>query len=135
MAGTWGAIALSTARWSSTPMDICRSIALSSPATAAWAEVTCWARDVFDSPLSLVSGSEAQPETRASRTQATKGACQRMLREASSSIAAIAPFAPRCAEKSICFRMVRRRQDLLSISLIGVSKHALRIMKDLPPRQ
>jgi len=133
MAGTWGAIALSTARWSSTPMDICRSIAMSSPATAAWAEVTCWARDVFDSPL-LWSLARKRSQNQSEQDTSDQRCCQRMLREASSSIAAIAPFAPLCAEKSICFRMVRRRQES-SVHLFDrcVSKHALRIMKDLPP--
>ncbi len=69
MAGTYGAMALSTVRSSRKPMDICMSIDPSSPSTAPWAHPLCRACALSDECESLASGPEAQP--RASAAQDT----------------------------------------------------------------
>jgi hypothetical protein len=79
-AGTWGAIVLSTTRSSSTPMDICRSIALSSPATPA-PVVHRRERELLGRRDPLVSGSDAQPVASATKAQATAKVSTRMFRE------------------------------------------------------
>ena len=72
MAGTWGAMALSTVRSSRKPMDICMSIDASSPSAAPWAQPFCrGCALLLDRRDSLVSGSEAQARASAHKTHAT----------------------------------------------------------------